>query len=302
MRRFPKTCLLAAALALLATACSEATPKASVSSETSHALISARDFAKATFTDPAHIENRWVAMQPGTQWTWEGHALDDNDKIRRRVVITVTDLTKVVDGVRAVVAWDLDYNDGELAESEIAMFAQDDAGNVWHFGEYPEEYENGEIVKTPAWFAGYHGAKAGLAMKANPEQGTASYAQGWGPEVGWDDRSKIEAMAERTCVPVACYDDVLVIREFSRTEPGAYQLKYYAPGVGNVRVGWGGPNEEEQEELVLVDFVQLSPEALAEVRDKVLAQDARGYDLLPDVYGQTSPAEQLPTSSVTTSA
>jgi hypothetical protein len=85
--------------------------------------------------------------------------------------------------------------------------------------------------------------------------------------------------------------DVLVTREFSRTEPGAYQLKYYAPGVGNVRVGWGGPMEEEKEVLVLVDLVHLSPEALAKVREKVLEQEMRAYRISKDVYSQTPPSE-----------
>jgi hypothetical protein len=96
---------------------------------------------------------------------------------------------------------------------------------------------------------------------------------------------------QETCVPVDCYHQVLVMREFSRTEPGAFQLKYYAAGVGNVRVGWGGVNEEEREVLVLTDIVHLTPEALSEVRRKVLEQEQRAYDIRPDVYGLTTPSE-----------
>ncbi|HJX07856.1 MAG TPA: hypothetical protein VJ736_07280 [Actinomycetota bacterium] len=55
-------------------------------------------------------------------------------------------------------------------------------------------------------------------------------------------------------------------REFSRGEPRAFQLKYYAPGVGNVRVGWGGPNEDEHEVLVLTERVTLDADALAKAR------------------------------------
>jgi hypothetical protein len=58
-------------------------------------------------------------------------------------------------------------------------------------------------------------------------------------------------------VPVDCYDEVLVIEEFERNKPGAYQLKYYAPGVGDIRVGWRGPEEEEKEGLELVKDVRL---------------------------------------------
>jgi hypothetical protein len=73
-------------------------------------------------------------------------------------------------------------------------------------------------------------------------------------------------MGEQTCSEVHCYDGVLVNREFSRGEPRAFQLKYYAPGVGNVRVGWGGPNEDEHEVLVLTERVTLDADALAKAR------------------------------------
>lgn len=254
-------------------------------------LVSAKDFGSATFTASDVVDNEWFPLEPGTRWTWEGHAYDDDELIDRKVVITVTDLTKVIDGVRARVVWDRDYNDGTMEESEIALFAQDDAGNVWQLGEYPEEYDDGKIVKTPAWIAGVEGAKAGLAMKADPQLGTPSYAEGWGPQVGWNDRAEIVRMGERVCVPVDCYDDVLVIKEYAVTIPDAFQLKYYAGGVGNIQVGWGGPKEEEQEELGLQELIHLGPDALAQVRKTVLAQDARGYRYARDVYASTSPAE-----------
>jgi hypothetical protein len=293
MRPIRMTCVVAVVLILGLPACGERghTPATS-SGAPSHQPISAADFDPADFGDSATVDNRWFPLQPGTQLVWEGRALEGEDLIRRRVVFTVTDLTKEVDGVRVVVAWDLDYNDDHLEEAELAFFAQDRDGNVWHLGQYPEVYEGGKIVKTPAWVAGIEGARAGIAMKADPELNTPSYAQGWGPQVGWNDRAETYDMGERTCVPVGCYGDVLVTREFSRTEPAAFQLKYYAPGVGNVRVGWGGANEDEHEVLVLTEIVHLTPEVLAEVRQKVLDQEHRAYDLSPDVYGLTTPSER----------
>jgi hypothetical protein len=293
MRRFLKISSVAVAFALLATGCRQRTATgASTGDQSTHAVTSAKDFASATFSDSTNIDNPWLPLTPGTRWTWQGHAYDGKDRVRRKVVITVTDLTKVIGGVRAVVVYDLDYNDGRVEEAEIALFAQDDEGNVWHFGQYPEEYEDGEIVKTPTWIAGFEGARAGIAMKGDPQMGTPSYAQGWGPAVGWNDRAKTAEMGAETCVPVACYPDVLVVREFSRTEPGAFQTKYYAPGIGNVRVGWGGPNEEEREEMVLVDLDHLDADAMAELRTTVLEQETRAYRISKDVYGKTPPMEQ----------
>ena len=90
------------------------------------------------------------------------------------VMFTVTDLTKQIDGVRTVVALDQDFLQGELQEQELAFFAQDDAGNVWNFGEYPEEYENGKLTGAPStWIRGTGGAYGGIHMLGQPAVGAA---------------------------------------------------------------------------------------------------------------------------------
>jgi hypothetical protein len=256
------------------------------------AIVSAKDFARSRFDKSTNVTNKWFPLKPGMQYIYEGSALDEGEKIRRRVVFTVTDLTKVIADVPTIVAWDRDYDDGELIESELAFFAQDTEGNVWHLGQYPEEYEDGKLDKAPAWLEGVKGARAGLAMKAEPHHGAPSYAQGFAPApLYWDDRARVYKMGQRTCVPVDCYENVLVMEEFERRKPGAFQLKYYAPGVGGVRVGWRGPKEEEKEELTLVDLVQLSPAGLADVRQHALELEKRAYRITNDVYGDTTPVE-----------
>jgi hypothetical protein len=280
-------------VALLATVvavgCAEATPTPAAPAA---APPTAEGLEPGTFTDPTTVDNRWFPLVPGTQMTWEGHALDGDERLERKVVFTVTDLVKEIAGVDTVVIWELDYTDGELEEAELAFFAQDDDGNVWHLGEYPEEYEDGEIAKHPAWIAGAQGALAGVHMPASPSIDDPDYAQGWGPKVGWDDRGDTYALGEHTCTEVDCYDDVLITKEFSRSEPGAYQLKYYAPDVGNVRVGWGGPNEDEHEVLVLTTLTRLDDGGLAEARTAALEQEARAYDTSAAAYGATAPAVQ----------
>jgi hypothetical protein len=253
---------------------------------------SAEDFERAQFDDPTHIDNKWLPLKPGTQLVYEGSAIvDEEGRQSRRVVTTVTDLTKVIDGVRTLVIWERDYTAGQLSEPELAFFAQDDAGNVWLVGEYPEEYENGKFAKAPAWISGQKGARAGITMIAEPRLGAPSYAQGYAPPpVDFNDRARAYKMDQHTCVPVDCYENVLVTEEFNPGEPGAYQLKYYAPGVGNVRVGWRGEKEEERETLELVDYRHLSPEAMAKVREAALEMDRRAYER-SEAYRETPPAE-----------
>lgn len=244
-----------------------------------------------TFANPTRIDNEWFPLKPGNQLVLEGKANVDGERISRKVVITVTDLTKVIDGVRTVVVYEVDYTGGVVEEIELSFFAQDDEGTVWHMGEYPEEWEDGKFVKAPTWISGIADARAGIAMKAHPAMDTPSYAQGWGPAVGWTDRARVLEADSKTCVPAGCFNAVLVTDEFNRDEPDTHQLKYYAPGIGNVRVGWAGAREEEQEVLQLARFRRLGANLLAQVRDKALTLDKHGYRVSKDVYAKTPPIE-----------
>jgi hypothetical protein len=125
-------------------------------------------------------------------------------------------------------------------------------------------------------------------MHAEPRMGDPDYSQGYAPPpYFWDDVGRVYKTGQETCVPAGCYTDVLVTEEFEPSKPGAFQLKFYAPGVGYVRVGWRGPNEEEREVLVLSELRHLDAEAMAEVRAEAFAMEARA-----SVYGLTQPAEQ----------
>ncbi len=256
---------------------------------TARAERGAAVFDPANFDHSATVDNRWLPLRPGMQFVFVGSSNDGE----KRLVFTVTDLVKEVGGVRNVVVWDRDYTDGELVEAELAFFAQDDAGNVWHTGEYPEEYENGKVAKVPAWIVGVKGARAGVEMMAAPRLGTPAYAQGYAPPpVSWTDRAQIYRLGQKDCVPFRCYPNVLVTREFNPDEPGRSQLKYYAPGVGNIRVGWIG-KDPDREAVALVRFERLSRTELAKVRAAALKLEQRAYRTKPAVYGGTTPAERV---------
>ena len=242
--------------------------------------VSAKDFDSTNFDNSTTVDNKWFPLKPGAHSVFEGSAIDDGERITRRVVTTVTDLTKEINGVDSMVVWERDYSEGELVEAELAFFAQDTYGNVWHMGEYPEEYEEGEFEKAPGWLAGLKGASAGIAMRAEPRLKTPSYAQGYAPPpINWIDRGRVYKVGQNTCVPVGCYEDVLVIEEFERNKPGAYQLKYYASGVGDIRVGWRGPEEEEKEGLELVKDVRLNPQGVANARSEALELEKHAYEI-----------------------
>ena len=253
------------------------------------------DFDPQKFDDRStHVDNEWFPLKPGMRYVWEGTTVDDEgDKEARRVVFTVTDLTKEMGGVRTVVCWDQDYADGELVETEIVFFAQDKDGTVWQLGEYPEEYEDGNFIKAPCWIHGIKESKAGIMMHAKPNLGTPSFSQGWAPSVGFTDRGVVYQTGQKVSVPFGSFDDVLVIDESNKQDPDAHHLKFYARGAGNVRVGWRG-DEKAQESLSLIQLEKLTAEELAKAREEALKLEKRAYEISKDVYAKTKPSERLP--------
>jgi hypothetical protein len=245
-------------------------------------------FRRNAFTNSTRINNQWLPLMPGTQFTLQGRASNGGGPLPHTVILTVTDLYKIIDGVWTVVLWDRDFQDGELAEAELAFHAQDTAGNVWGLGEYPEEYEGGHFNGAPnVWISGQAGAQGGIATLAAPRRGTPIYLQGVAPEIDFLDCAQVLATGQRVCVPARCYDNVLVTDETSPLAGAAHQHKYYAPGVGNVKIT--AVDDPEGETLVLTSAIRLDARGLSEARKEALALDRHGYSVSP-VYRRTAPA------------
>jgi hypothetical protein len=246
------------------------------------------DFAPTGFdASSIDIDNRYLPLIPGTKLVYEGSDLRDERRVPHRVEIVVTDLTQVVDGVQTTVIWERDFVRDELEEAELTYFAQDIEGNVWHLGQYSEIYEDGELAGASGFLQGHlAGAHAGIIMQADPRPGTKSYSEGYGPPpIYWTDRARVAATGESTTVPAGRYDDVLLIEEYSEEERTGFQLKYYAPGVGNVRVGWSG-DDESQETLELIKVVQLDA-----AQRKGAVDEARQLEARAKMYGSTPDSE-----------
>jgi hypothetical protein len=244
-------------------------------------LSNTLDVNPKDFTHPTAITNKWMPLKPGVQMNYEGVTVDDVGKKEPWGVIQiVTDLVKNINGIDTVVIWERDYKNGRLEESELAWRAQDDQGNIWHFGEVKEVYgEDNKLIGAKTWMQGRLGAKAGIMMQANPTPGTPSVSQGLALGVyKWDDRGQVRRTGEKVKTALASYDNVLVIEEWSRGElaAGALQLKLYAPDLGYVSVGWEG-NDPVKETLELVKVKQLDAKEMAEARAAVIGLDDRSY-------------------------
>ena len=195
-------------------------------------------FDPNNFINPTTIDNRWFPLIPGTQLILEGSADRGSGSRPHRVIFTVSDVTKVIKGVRTVVIWDRDLDDGELTEGELAFFAQDKDGNVWNFGEYPEEYQGWQKYGNPnTWITECRTGESGGTFAGNPLARKSAYMEGSSPNIEFLDCAKVFKMNQGVCVSGICYKDVIITDEWSPLDPeSGHQLKYYAPGVGIVQV------------------------------------------------------------------
>ncbi|MDA0160441.1 hypothetical protein OM076_09200 [Solirubrobacter ginsenosidimutans] len=256
--------------------------------------VTEKDFdPKGNFSAPTRVDNRWHPLAPGTQFVFEGRSNRGLGPRPHRVIFTVTGLTKRVDGVDAVVLFDRDINRNKLLEAEITFFAQDDDGNVWNFGEYPEEYaEDGSFDGAPStWLSGRLGAQAGVLMRGDPQPGTPPYMQGSAPKIGFGDTARVVHYEPRHCVPVGCFENVLVVDENNPLDPGdGHQFKYYADGVGNISVA-PGKGGKEREILELVKVQTLRPKTLAKLDRWALRLDRRAYRTVKNVWARSAAAK-----------
>jgi hypothetical protein len=245
------------------------------------------EFKSKDFSHPATIDNKWLPLKPGTQLIYSGWKIDEEDRrIRHRVVVTVTDLMKDVNGIETVVVLEQDFGDHKIEVSGLAFRAQDDAGNVWLLGEAKEFYDEGEkIIAAKMWAAGVQGSRAGIVMPATPTAGAPSYSHGHvEPPYAWDDRGQVRETDAKVQGPAGTFKHVVVIEEGRKGGRHAppIQVRYFAPGVGPVKVNWIG-RDPAKEGLELAKIVQLGPQQLEKAdSEAVKIEDRSSY------YGLTT--------------
>ena len=210
--------LLASAAAAAGSARQASSPAGASGSPDTPPCKPVSDFESGNFTDPTTIDNEFFPLVPGTQFVFEGRAT----LLPHQVVFTVTDVTKVIDGVTTVVLWDRDFSQGKLVEEELAFFAQDKDGTVWNLGEYPEEWgESGNFLGAPStWIAGEEDAQAGIHMQAEPRRGNGWYLQGFAPDIGFLDCAHVFKTGQTIDIDGTSYENVLVTNEVSPPPAG----------------------------------------------------------------------------------
>jgi len=191
--------------------------------------------ARGTSVDPANFsapeQNPYFPLEPGTVSIYRG--TEDRDRLHER--LTVTDRTKVIEGVTTTVIHDVLFANGILAEKTKDWYATDSAGTVWYFGEATATYDkDGNVVSTEgSWEAGVHGAVAGVIMPADPKPTNAYRQEFWRGHA--EDQAWIVQRTAKVDVPYGTLDQVVRSFEWARLEPRVVSVKLYAPGLGIVK-------------------------------------------------------------------
>ena len=184
--------------------------------------------------DPASfvnvINNQYFPLPVGRTLVYQG--IKDGQAQTDRV--TVTSMTKVILGITTTVVSDVaTAQDGTVLERTFDYYAQDNQGIVWYLGEDTTSFRaNGRPDTSGSFQAGVNGAQPGIIMEANPQIPDA-YRQEFLPGEAEDTAWVVELGATLT-VPYGKVRNALVTLEATRLEPGSYDQKIYAPGIGIV--------------------------------------------------------------------
>jgi hypothetical protein len=214
-------CLTALATAALAAT----TLGSSWAGEPSRGAASA--FDPADFSHP--VDNAYFPLTPGLVTRLRG--IDGDERFREKV--RVTHRTRMIAGVRAVVVRDVVRRpDGTLAEATDDWYADDNAGNVWYFGEDTATYdENGHLEdREGSWEAGRDDAEPGIIMPNPARPSTAGfmeYSKGVAEDQAW-----VVQHLGHVRTPGGRFTDIVRTFEWSRLEPDVISQKFYAAGLG----------------------------------------------------------------------
>lgn len=174
-------------------------------------------------------KNPYFILEPGYQLILEGG--------NERLVISVLNETKMVDGVETRIVEERETKNDKLVEVSRNFFAISKRTNsVYYFGEEVDDYKDGKIAGHPgAWLSGEKGARFGLMMPGLPLLKARFYNE-VAPKKAMD-RAEIVGVSVTFKTPAGEFKNCLAIEETTPLEPGNKEHKHYAPGIGLVQDG-----------------------------------------------------------------
>ena len=175
------------------------------------------------------IDNLYFPLPVGRKLVYTGV----KDGQTQTDTVIVTDQTKVILGITATVVSDVATHGGTLLEKTFDYYAQDEEGNVWYLGEDTTAFlGNGKTDTSGSFVAGVDGAQPGIVMEAAPQIPDAYRQECHAGDA--EDTAWVVGTSGSLSIPYGKVRNVLTTLESTRIEPGAYDEKVYAPGIGIV--------------------------------------------------------------------
>jgi hypothetical protein len=175
-------------------------------------------------------QNAYFILQPGYQLVLEG--VEDGDTVR--LVITVLNETKFINGIEARVVEENESENGNTVEISRNFCAYcEETGSIFYFGEEVDIYKDGKILNHGgAWLAEGNN-KPGIIMPGECLLGSRYY-QEIAPGIAMD-RAEILSIGETYKTPAGTFTNCLKTEETSGLNPNEKEHKHYAPGVGLIQ-------------------------------------------------------------------
>lgn len=177
------------------------------------------------------ISNPFLPLTAGSTFTYTAETSEGTE----RVEIEVLTETRTVMGIICTVVRDRAYLNDELIEDTDDWYGQDKDGNVWYFGEDVDNYVDGVVDNHyGSWEAGVDGAEPGIIMLGNPVVGLKYRQEHYISEA--EDHGEVVSKDESVTVIAGSFTGCLKIKETNPLDPNFLEFKYYALGVGLVKV------------------------------------------------------------------
>lgn len=222
----PALRLLVALLAASVLAGCGTTPSTSPPAGVDGLVAPSPDPEPADFREDGVVENPWLPLAPGAEWTYAETSPLGKREVRVQVVADGREVAGVPSvGVRTVVVVD----DAAVSE-RWRWYAEDRAGNVWLLAEEVERRGGG---LAGVWEAGVDGAPAGLVVPAVPRVGDG-WAEAWVPGLALR-LVRAEDLATPASVPAGDFEGGLLTEVTSPLRPGEVERRVHVRGTGLVR-------------------------------------------------------------------
>lgn len=190
------------------------------------------DRATPTFSNPTSITNPLFPVSTVTQVI----QLGEDDGEPARVEVTLLPEVRRIDWegrqIETRVSQFVAFIDGRIVEDAVDFFAQDDAGNVWYFGEEVNNYDKGVLADHKgSWLAGRDGPP-GMIMPAEPRPGDAYRPENI-PGVVFEEVT-VQRIDQTLDGPRGPVTGAVLVRELLME--GTTEDKLFAPGYGEFRI------------------------------------------------------------------